>query len=293
MPLVFKLVGTNINKEYIIKEEYTGNINIDILNKILISWNFINNEIEQIKFIRNGSQILKDNYLILSNIEEYIFIFSNNEKIREKLKNVFENYQLNLYKNDDYENLILNDTISNILTDIHIISDDENHVSDDFHISDDENHILDKKNHISDDENKILDKKNLIFDEEKHISDNKNQISDKVNHMSDEEKHISDNIITQDIINNINEETIILFRDPDFRILIDIYKRRPDLFQKLLQYTYSGDIEYNINKIDDYSLQLTKIKELNLNLSDEKINDKLKKYGGHLNLTLRALLCEL
>ena len=287
MPLVFKLVGTNINKEYIIKENYTGNINIDILNKILLSWDFINYEIEQIKFIRNGSLISKNNYLILSNIEEYIFIFSNNEEIRKKLKNVFENYQLNLYKNNDYENLILNDTISNILTDINIISDDENH------ISDDETLISDKKNHISDDETLISDKKTLISDDETLISDIKNHISDETNNISDEKKHISDNIITQDIINNINEETIILFRDPDFRILIDIYKRRSDLFQKLLQYTYSGDIEYNINKIGDYSLQLTKIKELNLDLSDDKINDKLKKYGGHLNLTLRALICEL
>jgi len=40
--------------------------------------------------------------------------------------------------------------------------------------------------------------------------------------------------------------SIILFRDNDFKNLLDIYKRRPELFQLLLQYIYSGNVTCNI-----------------------------------------------
>lgn len=193
MSLIFKLVGTNINQVCTIKEKYTGNINLEILNNIVQKWKLTIDDITQIKFIRKGYQITNDNYFILEDSEEYIFIFSSNDEIKKKLKYIFENY--------------------------------EN--------------------------------------------------------------------INKDILNNINEETIILFKDNDFKVLLNIYKRRPELFQILLQYTYSGDVICNIEKTDDYSSQLEIIKELNLNISDDLILEKLIKYGGHLNLTLRSLLCEL
>jgi hypothetical protein len=196
MSIIFKLVGTNINQEYIIIEKFIGIINLEILNIILLKWELTIEEILQIKFIRKGSQITNDNCFEIGENEEYIFIYSKNDEVKLKLKYIFENY------------------------------------------------------------------KNV-------------------------------NIITNENLKSINEETIILFRDNDFKNLLDIYKRRPELFQLLLQYTYSGNVTCNINKIDDYSSELKIINELNLNLSNDKILDKLIKYGGHLNLTLRSLLCEL
>jgi len=252
MSVILKLVGSDIDKNNIIKKNYTGYINIELLQKILIDWNFNNDEINQIKFIRKGSIINQEIFHVSLNIEEYIFIFSSNENIRFKLKKHFENYL-----NDNFQNK-------------YIIQENEIELNDEE--QENEFDFTDTKFDFTDTTNTNIQEENIQIEE---IID------------------LEENIITEDIINNINKETIILFKDPDFKLLIDIYTRRPELFQILLQYTYSGDVEYNINKNGEYLLQFNQIKELNLNISDEKINEKLNKFGGHLNLTLRSLLCDL
>ena len=197
MSLLLKLVGLENNEECIIKDKYIGIVNKDKIVSILLSLNLLINEINELIFIRNGSQFVNE-FIINDNMEEYIFIFTPNNTIKNKLKNIFQN------------------------------------------------------------------------------------------------KIPNNDIITQNIINEINEETIKLFNDNDFKNLIDIYKRKPELFQTLLQYTYCGNIKYNIiNNSNNYLFELNKLKELNLNIEDDKIIEKLEKYGGHLKLTLRALLCEL
>jgi len=107
----------------------------------------------------------------------------------------------------------------------------------------------------------------------------------------------SKSVISKDIINNQNKLTLKLFCDPDFRSLIKIYLSRPELFNILLQYTQSGDI-IPINNNNSLSREeitelLNEIKKLNLNISDDIIINKLIKCNGHLNLTLRALLCDI
>ena len=67
MSLIFKLVGTNINQVYTIKEKYTGNINLEILNNIVQKWKLTIDDITQIKFIRKGYQITNDNYFVVGN----------------------------------------------------------------------------------------------------------------------------------------------------------------------------------------------------------------------------------
>lgn len=273
MSLILKLVGTNINKEYIIKYKCNGYININTLINIFQNLQFSDNEINLIKFIKQGAQISNQNYLISSDKEEYIFIFSTNENIRIKLKNVFEINQFQMYEIDDdkildlmevnmeklVNNILENNTTSDLLDDCDCIIVDANNINE------------------NNSENEIVTKSDEIVTKSEEIPNNCQ-------------------FITEEIVNNINEKTLILLRDPDFRILIDIYKRRPELFQNLLHYTHSGDIIHNVtlpSNSNNYSKELEIINELNLNFSEDKIIEKLIKYGGHINLTLRSLLCEL
>ena len=103
--------------------------------------------------------------------------------------------------------------------------------------------------------------------------------------------------IDKNIINEQNKITLKIFNDPDFRFLIKIYLTRPELFNNLLQYTQSGDvipdnIDNNLSS-EELNELLHEIKKLNLNISDEKIINILIKCNGHLNLTIRALLCDI
>lgn len=103
--------------------------------------------------------------------------------------------------------------------------------------------------------------------------------------------------IPEEIIDSQNDKTIKLFNDPDFRTLMKIYLTKPDMFNILLQFTQNGDIielEQNNNLSDDKLKELfLQIKSLNINVSDEIIINKLKCYNGHLNLTLRSILCDI
>jgi hypothetical protein len=108
-------------------------------------------------------------------------------------------------------------------------------------------------------------------------------------------------ILTPDIINKMNEETLILFSDPDFINILSIYKRKPELFNLLSNYIQVSEIKTDLllpeKKIEEltseektyYTEMSLKIMNLNLSVSQEEIIMKLIKYSGHLNLTIRSL----
>lgn len=104
----------------------------------------------------------------------------------------------------------------------------------------------------------------------------------------------SDKLITQEIIKKSNEEAIKLLNDEDFKLLLRIYRTKPQYFQELSKFLSSGDIvidNFNDTIIENnYDTEFKEIKDLNLNISDEDIIKKLKINRGHINLTLRSLL---
>ena len=83
---------------------------------------------------------------------------------------------------------------------------------------------------------------------------------------------------------------------------MSIYKRKPELFNLLSNYIQNNDIitESLIDptEIDDLSYEeqsyytnlSLKIMNLNLGVSQNVILDKLIKYSGHLNLTIRSII---
>lgn len=109
------------------------------------------------------------------------------------------------------------------------------------------------------------------------------------------------NKLTFEIINKQNDKTLLLLSDPDFIILLNIYNKKPYLFNILSNYIQDNEFynidnkEININTLSFeeklYYEQLSlKIINLNLGFSQENIMNNLIKYSGHLNLTIRSLL---
>lgn len=155
---------------------------------------------------------------------------------------------------------------------------------------------------VSDNYNLIV----FIFTSKKDINDklidifSKNNISD----IDDEEitKSIVDKIeeeipeLSQDIINSNNTKTLELFENPNFKHLVKIYFNEPNIFKTFLQFISHGDITNMTipisNQEKDYSVEIEHIKSLGITESDEVILHFLKKYNGHINLSLRAFLCQ-
>lgn len=98
--------------------------------------------------------------------------------------------------------------------------------------------------------------------------------------------------ISDDIIKASNVETIKLFQDKDFLVLMDIYNRNTEAFKTFSRYISSGTVLMNsFEKSDDeFLVELNEIKKLNIGKSDEEIQNALQMFNGHLNLSLRYLL---
>ena len=142
----------------------------------------------------------------------------------------------------------------------------------------------------------VLDDYNLIvfiFTSKKDINDNLIEIFSKHNIDKIEEKIPE---LSQDIIDSNNTKTVQLFENPNFKQLVKIYFNEPELFKTFLKFISHGDItNMNIPTIDeekDYSVELEYIKSLGITENDKVILQFLKKYNGHINLSLRAFLCQ-
>jgi hypothetical protein len=157
---------------------------------------------------------------------------------------------------------------------------------------------------------KVSDNYNLIvfiFTSKKEINDKLIKIFSKNNNIDDiydEEitKPIVDKVeekipeLSQDIINSNNIKTLELFENPNFKHLVKIYFNEPNIFKTFLQFISHGDITNMtipiFNQEKDYSVEIEHIKSLGITESDEVILHFLKKYNGHINLSLRAFLCQ-
>jgi hypothetical protein len=147
----------------------------------------------------------------------------------------------------------------------------------------------------------VLDNYNLIvfiFTSKKDINDNLIEIFSKHNIDDTEADKIEEKIpeLSQDIINSNNIKTLQLFENPNFKQLVKIYFNEPELFKTFLKFILHGDITNmmipTIDEEKDYSVELEYIKSLGITENDQVILQFLKKYNGHINLSLRAFLCQ-
>jgi hypothetical protein len=110
--------------------------------------------------------------------------------------------------------------------------------------------------------------------------------------------------LTPDIIELMNVKSVSLFSDPDFKNLISIYLRKPELFSTLSQYIQSGNVieeslippktidQLTSDELEHYQQLADKLKHLELGVTNEVLINRLIYFSGHLNLTVRSILCE-
>jgi len=110
--------------------------------------------------------------------------------------------------------------------------------------------------------------------------------------------------LTPDIIELMNVKSVSLFSDPDFKSLVNIYLRKPELFSTLSQYVQSGNVieesfippktidQLTSDELEHYQQLADKLKHLELGVTNEVLINRLIFFSGHLNLTVRSILCE-
>ena len=102
--------------------------------------------------------------------------------------------------------------------------------------------------------------------------------------------------LSEEVINEMNKRTAKLFADKDFCNLVKIYYSKPEIIKTFLGFVSHGDIvNINIPKMEeqkDYSESIILLQSLGISESTEELQNALEAFNGHLNLTLRALLCK-
>jgi hypothetical protein len=262
MPLTLKLVGkTSDNKQLQIKDNFIGTINLNLLQGLFKFFGINEEDLSQIKFIINADEI-KDStqsYTINVDEEKTIFVFTRNSDIRDRLIFVFtKNGSEITNTNADPGST----TMSTTMTMTTSMSTTE----------------------VS--ETKVMD-------------------PDIVKPMVVQSPKKKDDELTDEIVHAMNLKAMQLYSDPDFKTLLRIYQTKPDMFTTLLQYVQNGDMFeqslVNVKTINDLSVEelakyesiADQLAPLGLNISRELLINKLIKYNGHMNLTVRSIFCEL
>ena len=138
--------------------------------------------------------------------------------------------------------------------------------------------------------NKEIKKKLIdIFLNENEL--NENELNKPIIDIIQEEKTPE---LSQEIIDSINIKTVELFKNEDFKRLIEIYYSNPEILKTFLNFVSHGDIIKMsipiLSEEKDYFDEIKMLKTLGINESDDFIKSVLNKFNGHLNLSLRDLL---
>ena len=143
--------------------------------------------------------------------------------------------------------------------------------------------------------------KKIIF----KIFQENGKVSSSVNHSkSDKSKTIVDPTIakplaeemikiTPEIIEESNKMTVELFKNKNFKTLMKIYYEDPTIYKTFASYVVSGDMiedPFSESSEDNFDDELEQIVSMGVPVSEDIIRTNLKKFNGHINLTLRFLL---
>ena len=234
MAIIYKLVGIksneNVNNEMIHKDLSSEKKELNIKDVYtLFSSLGCSEGINEIKFITNSETMKEDkNYTIPEGEGKLIiFVFTMNETLKTKLKEIFNTHG---YAAKKEISIVQNSTPQQVYPKVE----------------------LDKP--IAEDEIKI----------------------------------------DESTINKSNTETIKLFGEKDFQSLVRIFYENPNVFKTFASYISSGNTIGNLQFSEmrdlEFEKEVEEIKNLNLDIKEESIKTALKKFNGHINLSLRYLL---
>lgn len=258
MPLIFKLVGfTQDKKYYEIRDTFDGPINLKLLQDLFVFWGFTIDEFEKIKLITDSEQIKNPDkvFPVKSDEDRVIFVFTSEPQIRTKLQQVF------------------------------IKEGNEVSQHSGLHLQ-----LTEKKIDQSEQQTTLLQP---IQPEQEICQPITVKKPDPIP------------VMTPELIDLMNVKSISLFNDPDFKNLISIYLRRPELFNTLAQYVQHGNVidesldqtktldTISQDELAKFQSLVEKINNIGLGVSEEIIIKQLIKFNGHLNLTVRSILCDL
>jgi len=114
----------------------------------------------------------------------------------------------------------------------------------------------------------------------------------EIDEKSDEDEYYESD---EENIEDINTEIVEFYNNDNFKQLLQIYKKTPELFGIFFQFISNGNIveeitNYNIEDFK-YIKELEHLNDLNLNLNQDMVKKLLVHFEGHMNLVLRYILC--
>jgi hypothetical protein len=269
MPIVFKLVGYTPEKRYYeIKDTFNGPLTLKLIHELYIFWGLCQEEIDKIKFITDSEQIkdIDKEYPVSEEKDRIIFVFVSEPNIRLKLQTIFMREGHEILPENVFQS---NQEVANQTTK--------------------EQQVVSQTNQVN--QKPIQETKPIIPDSSitKPITQNQPDVIPT---------------LTPEIIDSMNVKSVSLFSDPDFKNLISVYIKRPELFNTLAQYVQNGNVIDELlkpaKKMEDltddeltyYKSLADKINHLELGVTQDIIINKLIRFSGHLNLTVRSILCE-
>jgi hypothetical protein len=284
MFIVFRLIGVLIaNKQYEIRSNFSGTIKLSGIHKLFISMGFEESELSELKFVIDSriANDLNKEYHVSEHEEKVIVIISSNiPVIRNKLAELF-------LKNG-----------------IEIISYHQQHIdkmqrqqSQQQGEDQEQNHQrIQQQQYNNERIQQRMQERIKEMEDAQPISIDQDIIKPLTENKSEEPIKI-----TPELVKTMNDKTIKLFSDDDFKSLLRIYMRRPELFNILSLYIQNSDlveesfgdnIELSEEDIVNYNIIGKELLKLGLTISDDKLKQKIIKYKGHLNLILRSILTD-
>lgn len=148
------------------------------------------------------------------------------------------------------------------------------------------------KENCTNSESKKINITNTNTDEEEE-----EEVDSELTKPIDEENQNNDAIpvLNDETVMKLNEKTVKLFQSDDFKSLVRIYYKNQDTMKTFFNFISNGDIvKFKIPEQTDknYEKEIQMIKSLGVEETDENIKNTLLGFNGHLNLSLRALLCK-
>ena len=145
--------------------------------------------------------------------------------------------------------------------------------------------------------NEMKEKLVKIFNKEKEETEEKEK-EDEVDKVLTKEIKIEEPVknpkLDDEVVNKINQKTIELFKNENFKKLVQIWNSEPDIYKEFFRYINKGDIvgidipEEAKDKV--FEKEVLELNNLGIEKEESELIKILRLYNGQLNFALRDIL---